>query len=71
MDRRSNDGIADNDVRVIEKHLDMTADVLVIDYHVMHSISLVTAFGVALITSGKVIIIMHQYAHYGKNKTIH
>ena len=41
------------------------------DIHEITSIPLVTSDGAMLITSSEVIIIMHQRARYGKNKTVH
>ena len=71
MDRGSNGVVAGNDVSVIAKHPDRTAYVSVIHNHEITSIYLVIACGVALNTSGEVILIMHQHACHGKNNTIH
>ena len=71
MDSGANGGVTGNDVRVIAKHPDSTVDVRGIDDHEIASIPLVTTGGVTLTTSGEVIVIMHQHACHGKNKTIH
>ena len=71
VDRGANGGVAGNDVRVIAKHPDRTVDVRGIDNHEITHIPLVTAGGVTSTTSGEVIVIMHQHACHGKNKTIH
>ena len=71
MDRGANGGVSGNDVRCIAKHSDRTVDIRGIDNYEIISISLVTEGSVTLTTSGDVILIMHQYACHGKNKTIH
>jgi hypothetical protein len=70
VDRSANGRVAGNDVRVIAKYPDRTADVHGIDNHDITSIPLVTAGGVTLTNSGEVIVIMYQHACHGKNKTI-
>ena len=67
----ANGGVAGNGVRVIAKHPYTTVDVRGIDNHEIAYIPLVTSGGVALTISGELIIIMHQCACHGKNKTIH
>ena len=42
-----------------------------IDNHQLTSIPLITAGGVSQSHLGPVILIFHQYAHYGKGKSIH
>ena len=71
MDGGDDGGVAGNDVRVIAKRQDRTVDVRGIENHEIASIPLVTAGGVTLTTSGEIIVIMHQHACHGKNKTIH
>ena len=70
MDRGDNGGVAGNIFKVIDKHPDRTVDVSGIDNHEIISIPLLAAGSITLTTSGEVIIIMHQNAHHGKNKTI-
>ena len=55
----------------MSKYSDRTADVRGIVNHEITSVPLATPGGVALSTSGEVIVIMHQHAYHGKNKTIH
>ena len=71
VDRRANGGVAGNDIRVMSKHPDRSVDVRGIDNHEITSVHLVTSSGVALSTSGEVIVIMHQHDYHGKNKKIH
>ena len=71
MDRGANGVVAGNDVRVIAKHPNWAVDVRGIDNHEIESIPLVTTGSITLTTSGEVIIIIHQCACNGKNKTIH
>ena len=70
MNGGANDGVACNDVIIIAKHPDRTADVRDTENHEIVHIPLVTAGEFTLTTSGEVIIIIHQHAHHGKNKTI-
>ena len=58
VDRRSNGGVAGNDVRFIAKHPYMNTDTCGVDNHEIASVLLATVGGVALATSGEVIIIM-------------
>ena len=71
VDRGSNGGVEGVDVRIMSKYSDRTADVRGIVNHEITSVPLATPGGVALSTSGEVIVIMHQHAYHGKNKTIH
>ena len=52
MDRGANGSVAANDIRVISKHPDRTVNARGIDNHEIVFITLVTAGGVALTTSG-------------------
>ena len=70
VDTGVNNDVSSNHVRVIVKHHDRTVDVHGIDNHEITSVPLVTIGGVALTTSGEVILIMHQHACHGRNKTI-
>ena len=71
VDKGDNGGVTGNDVRVIETHPDRKVYVRDIDNHQISAITLVTAGGVTTTTTGEVIVITHQHAHHGKNKTIH
>ena len=58
-------------LELLAKYPDRTVDVRYINNLETTSIPLVTTGGVTLTTSGELIVIMHQHAHHGKNKTIH
>ena len=60
-----------NDVRVIDENPDRTVDFSGTDNHEIASITLVTAGGVTLNTSGEVITIMHHHEYHWKNKIIY
>ena len=70
VDRGANGGIAGNDVRVIER-LHRHVDVQGIDNHIMDNIPIVTAGGVTKTQRGEVILILNQYAFFGKGTSIH
>ena len=74
VDRGANGGIAGNDVRVtpsMSTESNRTVNIQGIDNHQLTAIPLVSVGGVSQSQSGPVILIFHQYAHYGKNKSIH
>ena len=71
LDRGANGGVTGSDARVIETHPDRKVDIHGIDNHELTAKPLVTAGGVRSTIAGEVILIMHQYAYHGKNKTIH
>ena len=70
-DRGTNGGVAGSYARVIETHLDRKVDIRAIENHEITVIPLVTVGGVTSTIRGEVILIMHQYAYHGENKTIH
>ena len=70
VDRGANGGVAGSEVRVIETNPDLKVDTCGTENHQISAIPLVTAGGVTTTTTGKVIVIMHQLACHGKNKTI-
>ena len=70
-DRGANGASAGNNVRFIATCPDRTVDTRGIDNHEITAMPLITSGGVASTISGEVIVIMHQYVHHGKNKTIH
>jgi len=70
VDRGSNDGIAGNDVHIIEKS-DQMVDVCGIDNHQITNIPIVTTRGVVTTQHGPIVTILHQYAYTGQGKTIH
>jgi hypothetical protein len=71
IDRGSNGGVAGDDVRVICIDHHRTVDVEGIDNHQITNIRIVTAGALVDTNRGPVILIMNQYAHAGKGKTIH
>jgi hypothetical protein len=73
VDRGANGGIAGNDCRVIEVNNQphQYDNVEGIDGHVMERRRLITAGVITHSNHGPVILIMHQYAHSGKGRSIH
>ena len=71
VDRGPNSGITGNDVRRISTCSDKTLNIMGIDNHKLTLIPLITSGGVLQSHLGPVILIFHQYAHYGKGKSIH
>jgi hypothetical protein len=71
IDRGSNGGVAGDDVQVIRIDPHRTVDVEGIDNHCITNIRIVTAGALVETNGGPVILIMSQYAHAGKGKTIH
>ena len=69
-DGGANGGVVVNDVRVITKHPDRTADSRDMDDQKVSSVTLATAGGVALTTSGEAIIVTHQHACRGVKKLL-
>lgn len=70
VDRGANGGILGQDAHVLLQHL-RTVDVTGIDNHELNQLKIVDASAKALSHRGFVIIIMRQYAYYGKGRTIH
>ena len=71
VDRGTNGGIVGNNVRQIAICSDKTVNSMGIDNRQLCSIPFVSAGGVYQYQIGPVILIFHQYAHYGKGKLIH
>jgi hypothetical protein len=71
IDRGSNGGVAGDDVRVIRIGPHRTVDVQGIANHRIINIRIVTAGALVDTNRGPIILIMNQYAHGGKGKTIH
>ena len=72
MDRGANGGLLGSDARVIGYlDPDRTADVSGLADHTVSDLRIGTAAAVVQTQRGMVCIIMHQYAIYGKGKTIH
>ena len=70
VDRGANGGFAGNDVRVLE-HTMHKVDVHGIENHKVQGVPIGTVAGLVETHRCKVILIMHQYAIYGKGRTIH
>ena len=70
IDGGANGGMSGADVRLLETGYD-TADVSGIADNAVQNLPIVTCAGLVESTTGPIVVIMHQYAHYGKGKTIH
>jgi hypothetical protein len=70
IDSGANGGFGGDDVLVIE-WTDRFADVTGIDSHELSDLPIVTCLGKIYTTRGPAIAVMHQYANFGKGKTIH
>jgi hypothetical protein len=71
MDGGANGGMTGSDVRIISTSDFHKANVSGIGNSTILNLPLVTAAGLVQTHRGPVIIIMHQYANYGKGHTIH
>ena len=71
IDRGANGGVAGSDVRTINILPDRSVDIQGIDNHQLQNIKIGTVGGVVSTHLGNVILIMPQYAIYGKGTTIH
>ena len=71
VERGSNGGIVGSDVQHISTCSDKTVNIMDINNQQLNSITIVTAGEVSQSQLGLVILIFHQYAHYGKGKSIH
>jgi hypothetical protein len=71
MDNGANGGMAGNDVKIIAYHDHDRAQVTGIAGNSLEDLPIVTAAGFIESNEGPVIGIFHQYAYYGKSKTIH
>ena len=70
MDGGANGGMSGADVRLLETGYE-TADVSGIADNAVQNLPIATCAGLVESTTGPIVVIMHQYAHYGKGKTIH
>ena len=70
VDRGANGGIAGNDVKILS-YTDRVINVTGIDNHQLTDIRIGTVAAHTVSQRGPVIIIMHQYAVYQTNRTIH
>jgi hypothetical protein len=71
MDGGANGGMTGSDVRIISTSNFHKANVSGIGNSTILNLPLVTAAGLIQTHRGPVIVIMHQYANYGKGHTIH
>ena len=71
IDRGANGGLSGDDVRVIASSTSNFADVKGIADAEVKDVPLSTVAGVLQSSSGPIVGIFHQYAHYGKGHTIH
>ena len=65
-----NGGLAGSDVRILER-TGRTVSVTGIGNHELPGLDIVTCAALLHTNHGKVILIMHEYAYYGRGNTIH
>ena len=70
IDRGANGGLAGSDVRILERTC-RTVSVTGIDNHELPGLDIVTCAALLHTNHGKVVLIMHEYAYYGRGNTIH
>ena len=70
IDRGANGGLVGSDVRILERTA-RTVSVTGIGNHDIPGLDLVTCAALLNTNHGKVILIMHEYAYYGRGNTIH
>ena len=70
IDRGANGGLAGSDVRILER-TGRTVSVTGIDNHELPGLDIVTCVALLHTKHGKVVLIMHEYAYYGRGNTIH
>ena len=70
VDRGANGGVAGADTHIISR-TGRTVDITGIDEHQLNSIPIGTCGAVVPTIKGEAIIIMHEYALFGKGQTIH
>ena len=70
IDRGANGGLAGSNVRILER-TGRTVSVTGIGNHELPGLDLVTCAALLHTNDGKVILIMHEYAYYGRGNTIH
>ena len=70
IDRGANGGLAGSDVKILER-TGRTVSVTGIDNHELHGLDIVTCGALLHTNHGKVVLIMHEYAYYGRGNTIH
>ena len=70
IDRGANGDLAGSDVRILES-TGRTVSVTGIDNHELPGLDIVTCAALLHTNHGKVVLIMHKYAYYGRGNTIH
>ena len=70
IDRGANGSLAGSDVRILER-TGRTVSVTGIDIHEFPGLDIVTHAALLHTNHGKVVLIMHEYAYYGRGNTIH
>ena len=70
IDRGANGGLPGSDVRILER-TGRTVSVTGIDNHELPGLDIVTCAALLHTNHGKVVLIMHEYAYYGRGNTIH
>ena len=66
----ANGGLAGSDVRILER-TGRTVSVTGIDNHELPGLDIVTCAALLHTNHGKVVLIMQEYAYYGRGNTIH
>ena len=70
IDRGTNGVLAGSDVRILER-TGRTVSITGIDNHELPGLDIVTCAALLHTNHGKVVLIMHEYAYYGRGNTIH
>ena len=70
IDRGANGGLPGSDVRILE-WTGRTVSVTGIDNHELPGLDIVTCAALLHTNHGKVVLIMHEYAYYGRGNIIH
>ena len=70
IDRGANGGLAGSDVRILER-TGRTVSVTGIDNRELPGLDIVTCAALLNTNHGKVVLMMHEYAYYGRGNTIH
>ena len=68
IDRGANGGLAGSDVRILER-TGRTVSVTGIDNHELPGLDIVTCAALLHTNHGKVVLVMHEYAYYGRGKS--
>ena len=70
IDRGANGGLAGSDVRILER-TGRTVSVTGLDIHELPGLDIVTCAALLHTNHGKMVLILHEYAYYGRGNTIH